>query len=66
MAEQIPVKAIRTGTTVTALAEFEADDTMPESNVPASIARISGATTIAVVDSLPADPDDNTIYITTT
>lgn len=27
---------------------------------------ITGATGIAVVDALPADPDPNTIYITTT
>jgi hypothetical protein len=38
MTDQIPVKAIRTGSTVTALAEFEAGETIPAAYLPASTA----------------------------
>ena len=36
MTDQIPVKAIKTGSTVTALAEFESGDTIPAAYLPAS------------------------------
>lgn len=36
MTDQIPVKAVKTGSTVTALAEFAAGDTIPVAYLPAS------------------------------
>lgn len=35
MTDQIPVKAVKTGSTVTALAEYEAGDTIPAAYLPA-------------------------------
>jgi hypothetical protein len=51
MTEQIPVKAIKTGSTVTALAEFESGDTIPAAYLPA------GADTAAV--TFPSTADGN-------
>mgnify|MGYP001104600718 CR=1 FL=1 len=65
MAEVIPIKATKSGGTPTGLGEFESGDTLPDATMPATVARISGATTIAVVASLPTTPDANTIYLVT-
>lgn|GEM_PF-6385184 len=63
MAEVIPVKALKTGSTATALSEFEPGDTLPDVALPSTIARISGATNIAVVSELPGVPDEDTVYL---
>lgn len=44
---------------------FQAGDTLPDTIIPTTVARISGATTIAVVTTMPGTPDPNTIYIVT-
>lgn len=63
MADAVPLKLDQ----ATSLpAQLAPGDTVPDANLPTTVARISGATTIMVVPTLPGTPDPNTIYFTTT